>query len=48
MGITPANVPEASVTDDLIADLKLQKVTLELICQRLLLNRRSRERGGEE
>jgi hypothetical protein len=29
VGITPANVPEASVTDDLIADLKLQKVTLE-------------------
>lgn len=29
VGITPANVPEANVTDDLIADLKLQKVILE-------------------
>lgn len=29
VGITPANVPEANVTDELIADLKLQKVTLE-------------------
>jgi hypothetical protein len=29
VGITPANVPEAHVTDDIAADLKPQKVTLE-------------------
>lgn len=29
VGITPANVPEANVTDDIVADLKLQKVNLE-------------------
>lgn len=29
VGITPANVPEANVTDDITADLRLQQVTLE-------------------
>lgn len=29
VGITPGNVPEANVTDDIAFDLKLQKVTLE-------------------